>query len=208
VMPAVSWNEQYHRRNHHVVRQGDSSTIEHDCKGEQEFFWVYCRVGVLKMLPENAECHLLDGLDAIMSSCDASILNEIPNDIAKLTTRIVKRWWTSHGLPYVTDAFRVEPKVGILVAYCGVWRFLVLNFVSLCRCRQSVLAGVNHELLLMSKAHPRAPARTAQPLMKMLVLLVTEPMIKAMVPLAMVAKIFLILVNKAVRYDWVVIFGL
>jgi hypothetical protein len=25
-----------------------------------------------------------------------------------------------HGLPYATDAFRVEPKVGILVAYCGV----------------------------------------------------------------------------------------
>jgi hypothetical protein len=30
-----------------------------------------------------------------MSSCDASILDEIPNDIAKLAVHIVKRWWTS-----------------------------------------------------------------------------------------------------------------
>jgi hypothetical protein len=46
-----------------------------------------------------------------MSSCDASILDEIPDDIVKLTTCIVKRWWASHGQPYVTDAFSIEPEV-------------------------------------------------------------------------------------------------
>jgi hypothetical protein len=54
------------------------------------------------MLYENAKCRHLDGLDAIMSSCDASILDEIPDEIARLSAHIVKRWWSSHGLPYVT----------------------------------------------------------------------------------------------------------
>jgi hypothetical protein len=53
----------------------------------------------------------VDGLDAIMSYCDASILDEISDDIAKLAMFIVKRWWASHGLPYVTDTFRVELEV-------------------------------------------------------------------------------------------------
>jgi hypothetical protein len=45
-------------------------------------FLVYCLVGVLKMLNEGVECDHLDGLDAIMNLCDASILDEIPDDIA------------------------------------------------------------------------------------------------------------------------------
>jgi hypothetical protein len=54
-------------------------------------FLVYCLVGVLKMLNEGAEFDHLDGLDAIMSSCDAFILDEIPNDIVKPVMHIVKR---------------------------------------------------------------------------------------------------------------------
>jgi hypothetical protein len=94
-------------------------------------FLVYYLIGVLKMLQGHAQCRHVDGLDAIMSSCDASILDEIPNDIVKLIACIVKRWWTSHGLPYVTDAFHVELEVGISITCCGVWELLVLTFVSL-----------------------------------------------------------------------------
>jgi hypothetical protein len=70
-------------------------------------FLCYCLVGVLKMLYENVNCAQLEGLEAIMNSCDAPILDDIPEEIAKLSGRIVKRWWTSHGLPYVTDVFCV-----------------------------------------------------------------------------------------------------
>jgi hypothetical protein len=56
----------------------------------------------------------VDGLDAIMSTCDASILDKIPNDVAMLMGCIVKRWWSSHGLSYVTDTFQVEPEVRLL----------------------------------------------------------------------------------------------
>jgi hypothetical protein len=94
-------------------------------------FLVYCLVWVLKMLNEGAECRHLDGLDAILSPCDTSILDEILDQIAKLMARIVKRWWTSHSLPYVTDAFHVEPEVGTSISCCGVWKFSVLTFACL-----------------------------------------------------------------------------
>jgi hypothetical protein len=48
-----------------------------------------------------------------MNCCDASILDDIPKEIAKLSSCIVRRWWTSHGLPYATDVFRVIPEVRI-----------------------------------------------------------------------------------------------
>jgi hypothetical protein len=51
-----------------------------------------------------------------MNSCDASILDEVPDDIAKLSTRIIKRWWSSYGLPYVTEAFRIELAVRLVIA--------------------------------------------------------------------------------------------
>jgi hypothetical protein len=50
------------------------------------------------------KCHHVDDLGAIMNSCDASI-----------SALIVKRWWSSYGLPYVTEAFRVEPEVRLLI---------------------------------------------------------------------------------------------
>jgi hypothetical protein len=42
-------------------------------------------------------------------------------DIAKLAGRIVRRWWSLHGLPYVTDVFRVELEVRLLdpVSWCS-----------------------------------------------------------------------------------------
>jgi hypothetical protein len=72
-----------------------------------KIFLVYYLIEVLKMLLGHAQCHHVDGLDAIISSCDASI-----------TAPIVKRWWTSHGVPYVTDNFRVEPEVRLFFIVC------------------------------------------------------------------------------------------
>jgi hypothetical protein len=71
-------------------------------------FLVCCLVGVLKMLQEHTQCRHLDGLGNIMSACDASILDEVPEDTPKLSALIVKRWWSSYGFPYVTEAFHIE----------------------------------------------------------------------------------------------------
>jgi hypothetical protein len=78
-------------------------------------FMVYCLIGVLKMLQGHTECRHINGLGAIMNSCDASILDEVPDDIAKLSICIIKRWLSLYGLPYVTKAFRVEPEVRLVI---------------------------------------------------------------------------------------------
>jgi hypothetical protein len=64
-----------------------------------------------------------------MGSCDASILDEIPNEIARLATCIVKRWWSSHGLPYVIDVFHIEPELRISVVYCSALRLHMLTSI-------------------------------------------------------------------------------
>jgi hypothetical protein len=76
---------------------------------------VYCLVGVLKMMQGHAKCHHIDELGSIKNSCDASILDEVSDDIAKLSACIVKRWWSSYGLPYVIEAFHVEPEVRLVI---------------------------------------------------------------------------------------------
>jgi hypothetical protein len=90
-------------------------------------FLVYCLIGVLKMLPGHAKCHRIDELGVVMDSCDASILDEVLEDIVKLFARIVKRWWSSYGLPYDTKAFRVELEVRLLITICcNICRLLLI----------------------------------------------------------------------------------
>jgi hypothetical protein len=64
------------------------------------------------MLQWYAKCCHIDGLGAIINSCDVSILDEFLDNIAKLSTLIIKGWWSSYGLP---EAFRVEPEVRLLI---------------------------------------------------------------------------------------------
>jgi hypothetical protein len=88
-------------------------------KANQNFL-CYCLVGVLRMLYENADCDHLDWLEAIMNSYDASLLNGRPDEIAKLLGCIVRKWWSSHGLPYVMDIFCVVPEVRLFITCCDV----------------------------------------------------------------------------------------
>jgi hypothetical protein len=83
-------------------------------------FLCYCLSRVLRMLYENVDCDHLDGLEAIMNSYDASLLNDIPDEIAKLSGRIVRKWWSSHGLPYVMDIFRIVLDVRVFNMCCDV----------------------------------------------------------------------------------------
>jgi hypothetical protein len=73
-------------------------------------FLVYCLVGILKMLQEHAQCSHMDGLETNMAVCDASIIDEVPDDIEKLSARIVK-WWSSYVLPYVIEVVHIESEV-------------------------------------------------------------------------------------------------
>jgi hypothetical protein len=56
-------------------------------------------VGVFKMLA-GVECEHLPELKKLALSCDALILHDVMNDIGRIAKKLMKNWWTNHGLPY------------------------------------------------------------------------------------------------------------
>jgi hypothetical protein len=57
-------------------------------------------VGVFMMLA-GVECEHLPELKKLALSFDASILRDVPDDIGRISKKLVKNWWTNHGLPNV-----------------------------------------------------------------------------------------------------------
>jgi hypothetical protein len=41
----------------------------------------------------------LGQLRDLATSCDAVVLEDVPEDVHKLAGQIVRRWWKPHGLP-------------------------------------------------------------------------------------------------------------
>jgi hypothetical protein len=72
-----------------------------------------------------------DGLENNMAACDASIFDEVPEDISKLSARILKRWWSSYGLPYVTESFRIELEVKLSV-FISQYSCVIVFYLCLC----------------------------------------------------------------------------
>jgi hypothetical protein len=70
-------------------------------------------VGVLKMLAEVA-CEHLPELWRLVVSSDASLLHEIPKDIGKIVGKVVRRWWTQHGLPYCMQLLKEDNEVSFV----------------------------------------------------------------------------------------------
>jgi hypothetical protein len=67
---------------------------------------------VLRTLCDNG-CGHVEGLQTIMSSRDASISEDPPEEITKLTGHLVRKWWVKHGLPHVTEHFHITSEVRI-----------------------------------------------------------------------------------------------
>jgi hypothetical protein len=84
-------------------------------------FFVYCLVSVLKMLQEHARCSHVAGPETFMTACDGSIIDEVPADVTKIAAHIVKKWWSSYGLPYFTELFCVEPEVRFNCPEAFLW---------------------------------------------------------------------------------------
>lgn len=77
---------------------------------ENKNFMCYAIVGVLRMLYDNG-CDNVEGLQKIMASCDATILENLPEELTKLTGHVVKKWWSEHGLPDAAGQLRRDPEV-------------------------------------------------------------------------------------------------
>jgi hypothetical protein len=86
------------------------------------------------MLYDN-DCRHVEELQTIMNSCDASILDDILNEIGKLSRSIVRKWWATHGLPYVIEIFHVTLEVRMLRSFLIsrlVHPMLMLTFGFIC----------------------------------------------------------------------------
>jgi hypothetical protein len=53
---------------------------------------------ILSML-NGKGCQELDCLRGLAASSDATILQDVPEDVQKLVGRIMRKWWKMHGLP-------------------------------------------------------------------------------------------------------------
>jgi hypothetical protein len=65
---------------------------------------------ILKMLEESS-CGHVPELQILVASSDASMLSDIPEDIGKITGRLVRRWWTHHGLLYCMCRLKEDNQV-------------------------------------------------------------------------------------------------
>jgi hypothetical protein len=69
--------------------------------------------GILKMLAVE-KCEHLPELQKLAISYDASILHDIPDDLAKIAERLVRNWWTNHGLPYCMQRVEEDNQVSFV----------------------------------------------------------------------------------------------
>jgi hypothetical protein len=93
----------------------------------------YVMAGILKKLV-GVECGYLPELRELAMSCDASILHGIPKDIARIVRRLVRNWWTSHGLPYYMQRTEEDNRVSFAPISFVVREFIKILLPILVEC--------------------------------------------------------------------------
>jgi hypothetical protein len=67
----------------------------------------YALVGVFQMLAGQG-CEHLPEVKKLAFSCDASVLHDFPVETGQIANKLVKNWWTKHGLPYCMQKIEQE----------------------------------------------------------------------------------------------------
>jgi hypothetical protein len=70
----------------------------------------YALIGVHQMLVGEGCEHVLE-FKRLALSCDASLIQEFPKDVGRMARKLVKHWWTNHGLPYCIQKIEEENQV-------------------------------------------------------------------------------------------------
>jgi hypothetical protein len=70
----------------------------------------FALVGVFKMLAE-VDCEHLVEFKKLTLSYDALIMHNTPDDIGRIAKKIMRNWWTKHGLPYYMQKIEEENPV-------------------------------------------------------------------------------------------------
>jgi hypothetical protein len=74
----------------------------------------YALIGVFQMLAREG-CEHLPELKRLAHSYDASVLRDFPVETGRIAKKLVKNWWTKHGLPYYMQQIEEENRVS-----CGI----------------------------------------------------------------------------------------
>jgi hypothetical protein len=69
----------------------------------------YTLVGVFQIFVGHG-CKHLHGLKELALCCDASVLQDLPKGIGRISKKLVKNWWTKHGLPFSKNERRNDPE--------------------------------------------------------------------------------------------------
>jgi hypothetical protein len=73
----------------------------------------------------------LPELKKLALSCDASVLQDFPMETGRIAKRLVKNWWTKHGLSYCMQKIKEENRVSFgTLSLAVTLRMLLSNFCS------------------------------------------------------------------------------
>jgi hypothetical protein len=78
----------------------------------------YALVGVFQMLAGEG-CEHVPELKKLALSYDDSVLRDFPADTGRVAKRLVKNWWTKHGLPYCMQQIKEKNRVSSVICFCG-----------------------------------------------------------------------------------------
>jgi hypothetical protein len=64
-------------------------------------------------------------LKKLALSSDASLLDDLPEDLGWIAKRLMKNWWTKHGLPYCMQKIEEENWVSFITLYFVKFAYVV-----------------------------------------------------------------------------------
>jgi hypothetical protein len=79
----------------------------------------YALIRIFHMLAGEGCEHLLE-LKELALFCDASVLQDFPIVASRIAKRLVRNWWTEHGLPYYMQKVKEENRVSSATLFLGV----------------------------------------------------------------------------------------
>jgi hypothetical protein len=75
----------------------------------------YTLIGIFQMLTGEG-CGHLPELKKLALSCDALVLRDFPMETGQIAKKLLKNWWTKHGLPYCMQQIEEHNRVS-----CGIY---------------------------------------------------------------------------------------
>jgi hypothetical protein len=99
----------WHDRGYHrLVHGGD--TLPDTFAEANKNITCFVVADILRML-EDSGCGHVPKLQSLVVSSDASVLRDILEDVQKVAGRLVRRWWTNHGLPKCMHRLKEDNQV-------------------------------------------------------------------------------------------------